>query len=160
MTDLEKEALEAEESYWRNPPEREPFPGETSLSNFISGYIAAATARDKVIEELKAKLAEFTEQRDAWLEHLRRSHEGLMILHDRPDLQEMAGLRCGDFMADAVPFMVAELDRQNILIARMEVKFATCPWIAMAFCAHAASRNGYPVEAKQVSEWLKTTATI
>ena len=81
------------------------------LSAAIQRWQEDRTARDQEIERLRAELAKVTEQRDAWPKYHGTAVEGLMILHDRKDLQDLAGLRCGDFMANAVPHIVAEIDR-------------------------------------------------
>ena len=107
MTDLEREAREAARLAFGDCAGRYVLNEE----KWREGYLAAAAPRDQEIERLRAELAKVTEQRDAWPKYHGTAVEGLMILHDRKDLQDLAGLRCGDFMANAVPHIVAEIDR-------------------------------------------------
>ena len=51
--ELEREAREAAVAFWNAQPVHPRFSGD----DFIHGYIAAATAREKEIEELRSKLA-------------------------------------------------------------------------------------------------------
>ena len=137
MTDLEREAREAarlafgdcagryvlNEEKWREGYLAAAAPREQELRRLrllaeeqlttlrkLKAEMLSDT-RDQEIERLRAELAKVTEQRDAWPKYHGTAVEGLMILHDRKDLQDLAGLRCGDFMANAVPHIVAEIDR-------------------------------------------------
>ena len=126
MTDktLERRAREAAEHYVVLVEALSP-PGtwvdrDACLEDFMFGYTNAATARDKEIEELREELAKVTEQRDAWPKYYGRATEGLMVLHDRKDLQDLSGLRCGEFMANAVPHLVEEIDRLRARVKELE----------------------------------------
>lgn len=147
---------------------------------FEKGYLAAAAPREQEIERLRAKLAsmreplwmlreeherevsvlrervaEVTEQRDAWPKYHGIASEGLMILHDRKDLQDLAGLRCGDFMANAVPHLVAEIDQLRARVAELEEWKSTVPIEDLKELNEWELGFEYPCEAAaSISDWL------
>ena len=143
--DLEREAREAAERWYppgagrlggklyAGKPAKEGF---RERSSFQHGYIAAATARDKENAQLRTsfmltganfdsavkEIEELRRQVDGWKWIHNNNLEGLMILHDRQDLTQAAGVRIGDNISQAVPFLVAEIDRLRAKLAAVPVE--------------------------------------
>lgn len=90
------------------------FLGDRTVRKFCNVLLNDARNARNEAAEARSRLAQAEDDHkknnEAWNELYKRATAGLMILHDRKDLVEAAGVTIGSYLADAVPYIVRRLD--------------------------------------------------